>query len=88
MSFRWGHGRLSCMAVPLELLRRDEMKGFDRFEPQSFYDAMTAYGHPASIKKFDRSAQFDAPFFIWTADGFLDPHVISGVTKQSGPLSH
>ncbi|KAG0702051.1 hypothetical protein DFH29DRAFT_789671, partial [Suillus ampliporus] len=45
----------------LYLLRRDQQKGFDKLEPQGFYDAISAYGLPHSIVDFDSSAQSEVP---------------------------
>ncbi|KAK0458012.1 uncharacterized protein EV420DRAFT_1270768, partial [Desarmillaria tabescens] len=45
--------------TPLYIVRRDQKKGFDRLEPQGFYDAIRAYGLPSSIIDFDISAQSD-----------------------------
>lgn len=47
--------------VPLYVLRRDQQKGFDRLDPQGFYDAIISYGLPSSIIDLDRSAQTDVP---------------------------
>ncbi|KAK0229129.1 hypothetical protein EDD85DRAFT_776432, partial [Armillaria nabsnona] len=47
--------------TPLYTIRRDQKKGFDRLEPQGFYDAIMAYGLPSSIIDFDVSAQSDVP---------------------------
>ncbi|KAF9028044.1 hypothetical protein BDZ89DRAFT_1066395, partial [Hymenopellis radicata] len=69
------------------MLRRDQAKGFDRLEPEGFYDAIQAYGLPASIVDFDRSAQADVPYRVKTFYGFTSRFVVSGVTKQGGPLS-
>ncbi|TFY51956.1 hypothetical protein EVJ58_g10282 [Rhodofomes roseus] len=73
--------------TPLYVLRRDQQKGFDRLEPQGFYDAVAAYGLPNSLVDFDRSAQTDVPYQIKTAFGLTDPFLISGVAKQGGPSS-
>ncbi|KAJ3973316.1 hypothetical protein EV361DRAFT_785437, partial [Lentinula raphanica] len=47
--------------TPIYALRRDQAKGFDRLEPEGFYDAIQAYGLPQSLIDFDRSAQADVP---------------------------
>ena len=73
--------------VPLYALRRDQMKGFDRLEPEGFYDAVQAYGLPTAIIDFDLSAQTDVPYQVKTAYGLTDTFSVSGVTKQGGPLS-
>ncbi|KAG2095674.1 uncharacterized protein F5147DRAFT_747684 [Suillus discolor] len=39
--------------TPLFLLRRDQQKGFDKLEPQGFYDAITAYVTVSSIQHMD-----------------------------------
>ncbi|KAH7904152.1 hypothetical protein BJ138DRAFT_1186017 [Hygrophoropsis aurantiaca] len=72
---------------PLFALRRDQNKGFDRLEPEGFYDAINAYGLPSSIIAFDQSAQRDVPYQIKTAYGLTNTIIVSGVTKQGGPLS-
>ncbi|KAF8995602.1 hypothetical protein BDZ89DRAFT_1029558 [Hymenopellis radicata] len=69
------------------MLRRDQAKGFDRLEPEGFYDAIQAYGLPASIADFDRSAQADVPYRVKTFYGLTSRFIVSGVTKQGGPLS-
>ncbi|KAF9006308.1 hypothetical protein BDZ89DRAFT_1095452 [Hymenopellis radicata] len=68
-------------------LKRDQMKGFDYLAPQGFHDAVAAYGLPASIIELDRAAQDNVKCSIRTAHGMTEPIFISGVTKQSGPLS-
>jgi len=73
--------------TPFYALRRDQTKGFDRLEPEGFYDAVQAYGLPSSIIAFDRSAQSDIPYQVKTAYGLTDTFRVSGVTKQGGPLS-
>ncbi|GBE81774.1 hypothetical protein SCP_0401470 [Sparassis crispa] len=73
--------------TPLYILRHDQQKGFDHLEPQGFYDAVTVYGLPSSLVQFDISAQSDVPYRIKTAFGLTEPIVISGVTKQGGPVS-
>ena len=73
--------------VPLCALRRDQMKGFDRLEPEGFYDAVQAYGLLDTIINFDLSAQTDVPYQVKTAFGLTDTFSVSGVTKQGGPLS-
>ncbi|GBE78620.1 hypothetical protein SCP_0115090 [Sparassis crispa] len=74
-------------STPVYILRRDQTKGFDHLEPQGFYDAVHAYGLPPSLITFDQSAQTDVPYRVKTAYGLTAPIVISGVTKQGGPLS-
>ena len=56
-------------------------------EPKGFYDALLAYGLPASITDFDRSAQSDVPYRVKTAFGLTEPFLVSGVTKQGGLIS-
>ncbi|THH12593.1 hypothetical protein EW146_g7553 [Bondarzewia mesenterica] len=73
--------------MPLYILRRDQQKGFDKLEPDGFYNAIRAYGLPSSLIEFDRSAQLNVPYRIKTAYGFTDTITVSGVTKQGGPLS-
>ncbi|KAF9027241.1 hypothetical protein BDZ89DRAFT_883338, partial [Hymenopellis radicata] len=70
-----------------QLNARDQAKGFDRLEPEGFYDAIHAYGLPNSIADFDRSAQDNVPYRVKTFYGLTPEFVISGVTKQGGPLS-
>jgi hypothetical protein len=72
--------------VSLYALRRDQQKGFDCLSPQGFYDAVHAYGLPDQLILLDVSAQSDVPYTFKTAHGLTDP-LISGVTKQGGPLS-
>lgn len=74
-------------STPVYILRRDQKKGFDHLEPQGFYDAITAYGLPRSLIDFDQSAQSNVPYRVKTAYGFTDSFIISGVTKQGGPMS-
>ncbi|KAJ7164514.1 hypothetical protein C8R46DRAFT_1177069 [Mycena filopes] len=66
---------------------RDQMKGFDYLSPQGMYDAVEAYGLPASISVLDRAAQTETKCYIRTAYGTTDPITISGLTKQGGSLS-
>jgi len=73
--------------VPLYALRRDQQKGFDRLSPQGFYDAVTAYGLPEQLIQMDVSAQTNVPYSFKTAYGLTQPIMVSGVTKQGGPLS-
>jgi hypothetical protein len=68
-------------------LKRDQMKGFDYLSPDGFYDAVNAYGLPSAISDLDRAAQTDTKCFIRTAYGVTEPIVVTGVTKQGGPLS-
>ncbi|KJA27645.1 hypothetical protein HYPSUDRAFT_130807 [Hypholoma sublateritium FD-334 SS-4] len=72
---------------PVYALKRDQMKGFDYLAPQGFYDAISAYGLPDAIADLDRAAQTDTRCFIRTAYGITDPIIVTGVTKQGGPLS-
>nr|VWO99263.1 MRP-like transporter [Ganoderma boninense] len=72
---------------PLYLLRRDQRKGFDRLEPEGFYDAVRAYGLPPSLIDLDRSAQSDVPYKVKTVHGFTPSFTVSGVTQQGGPFS-
>ncbi|KZV74808.1 hypothetical protein PENSPDRAFT_542609, partial [Peniophora sp. CONT] len=62
-------------------------KGFDRLHPSGFYDALGAYGLPSSIADLDRSMQDNVPYRARTAYGLTDSFIVSGVTKQGGPLS-
>ena len=68
-------------------LQRDQMKGFDYLAPQGFYDALEAYGLPASIANLDRAAQSNTNVLVRTAFGTAGPIVINAVTKQGGPAS-
>ena len=79
----WAHRH----RVPLCALRRDQQKGFDRLSPLGFYDAVHAYGLPKELIDLDISAQSNVPYFFRTAFGLTDPLLVSGVTKQGGPLS-
>jgi len=83
--------QLECWAdrqqLPLYILRRDQKKGFDRLEPEGFYDAIAAFGLPAEIAAFDRAAQTNVPYKIKTAYGYSRQFMVSGVTKQGGSLS-
>nr|VWO97891.1 Cytochrome P450 3A13 [Ganoderma boninense] len=72
---------------PLYLLHRDQRKGFDRLEPEGFYDAVRAYGLPLSLIDLDRSAQDAVPYQVKTVHGLTEPFVVSGVTQQGGPFS-
>ena len=72
---------------PLYLLRRDQRKGFDRLEPQGFYDAVQAYGLPASLIDLDHSAQQEVPYQVKTIHGLTPTFVVSGVAQQGGPFS-
>jgi hypothetical protein len=56
---------------PLYALQWDQMKGFDYLAPQSFYDALEAYGLPASIQYFTlphrlRRTPLDSTYYQWT----------------------
>ena len=68
-------------------LKRDQMKGFDYLAPEGFYDAVLAYGLPASIVDLDKAAQTNTRVFIRTAHGLTEPIFVSGVAKQGGPIS-
>jgi hypothetical protein len=68
-------------------IQRDQMKGFDYLSPSGFYDAVRAYGLPDDIIKLDTAAQDQVRCFIQTAYGATDPIVVSGVSKQGGPVS-
>lgn len=72
---------------PAYALKRDQMKGFDYLSPDGFYDAVKAYGLPDVISQIDREAQTDTKCYIRTAYRITAPIVVSGVTKQGGPLS-
>ncbi|KAK0497443.1 hypothetical protein EDD18DRAFT_1352292 [Armillaria luteobubalina] len=50
--------------MPLYILHCDQRKGFDRLEPEGFYDAVTAYGLPSTFVDFDVSAQTDVPYCV------------------------
>ncbi|KAG1888731.1 hypothetical protein F4604DRAFT_1877236 [Suillus subluteus] len=65
----------------------NQQKGFDKLEPQGFYDAISAYGLPHSIVDFDSSAQSEIPYCVHTAYGLTEPLTITGVTKQGGLIS-
>ncbi|KAG6805910.1 hypothetical protein H0H92_013498, partial [Tricholoma furcatifolium] len=73
--------------TPLYVLQRDQKKGFDRLEPQGFYDAIKAYNLPDEIRCLDESAQSAVPYQVKMAYGLTDPFVVDGVTKQGGSLS-
>ena len=77
----------SCEHVPIYALRHDQQKGFDHLSPQGFYDAIHAYSLPNALIRLDISAQSDVPYSFKTAYGLTDPLLVSGVTKQGGPLS-
>lgn len=68
-------------------LKRDQMKGFDYLAPEGFYDAISAYGLPNAIIDIDKAAQMSTKVFIRTAHGLTEPIIVSGVTKQGGPIS-
>jgi hypothetical protein len=68
-------------------LQRDQMKGFDYLAPQGFYDAIEAYGLPATIANLDRAAQSNTKVFVRTAYGITGPIIVDAVTKQGGPAS-
>ncbi|KDR65054.1 hypothetical protein GALMADRAFT_82330 [Galerina marginata CBS 339.88] len=72
---------------PVYAIKRDQMKGFDRLSPDGFYDALKAYGLPASIVALDKAAQTQVRCFIHTAYGATLPITVSGVNKQGGPAS-
>ncbi|KAI0369227.1 hypothetical protein BV20DRAFT_1053297 [Pilatotrama ljubarskyi] len=72
---------------PLFVLRRDQQKGFDRLEPEGFYDAVQAYGLPRALADLDRSAQHCVPYQVKTAYGLTTSFTVSGVTQQGGPFS-
>ncbi|CDO70490.1 hypothetical protein BN946_scf184569.g33 [Trametes cinnabarina] len=72
---------------PLFVLRRDQRKGFDRLEPEGFYDAVRAYGLPSSLIDLDCSAQDSVPYRVKTIHGLTDSFVLSGITQQGGPFS-
>ncbi|KAK1215270.1 hypothetical protein PQX77_022130 [Marasmius sp. AFHP31] len=73
--------------TPLYALKRDQTKGFDCLEPEGFYDAIAAYGLPASLIEFDRSALANIPYRVKTAFGLTDSFIVSGVNKQGAPSS-
>lgn len=73
--------------TPVYILKRDQQKGFDFLSPTGFHDGVRAYGLPQSIIDLDTSAQTDVPCRVRTAYGDTDPFIITGVTKQGGPLS-
>ncbi|KAL7277685.1 hypothetical protein ACG7TL_008617 [Trametes sanguinea] len=73
--------------LTLFVLRRDQRKGFDRLEPEGFYDAVRAYGLPPTLIDLDRSAQDSVPYQVKTAHGLTQPFVLSGITQQGGPFS-
>ena len=68
-------------------IQRDQMKGFDYLSPDGFYDAIRAYGLPHDIIKLDTAAQDQVCCFIHTAYGATSPIIVSGVSKQGGPVS-
>ncbi|KAL0571565.1 hypothetical protein V5O48_010397 [Marasmius crinis-equi] len=69
------------------MFKRDQKKGFDRLEPEGFYDAVRAYGLPEALIAFDRSAQENVPYRIKTFFGLTNAVLFSSITKQGGPLS-
>ncbi|GJE97002.1 hypothetical protein PsYK624_132120 [Phanerochaete sordida] len=73
--------------MPIYILRRDQKKGFDRLEPEGFYDAVAAYGLPSALIDLDRSAQADVPYQVKTAYGLTRTFSVTGVTKQGGSFS-
>ncbi len=73
--------------IPLFALRRDQKKGFDRLEPEGFYDAVTAYGLPPQLIQLDRSAQDNVPYQVKTLHGLTDRFTLSAITQQGGPFS-
>ncbi|RDX44488.1 hypothetical protein OH76DRAFT_1359588, partial [Lentinus brumalis] len=64
-----------------------QRKGFDRLEPEGFYDAVRAYGLPLSLIDLDKSAQDNVPYQVKTVHGLTQPFTLSGVTQQGGPFS-
>ncbi|TFK86682.1 hypothetical protein K466DRAFT_473922, partial [Polyporus arcularius HHB13444] len=61
--------------------------GFDRLEPEGFYDAVRAYGLPESLIALDQSAQHNVPCQVKTVHGLTQTFTLSGVTQQGGPFS-
>ena len=49
--------------------------------------SLNAYGLPSAITDLDRAAQTNTKCFIRTAYGVTEPIIVTGVTKQGGPLS-
>ncbi|ESK81507.1 hypothetical protein Moror_15682 [Moniliophthora roreri MCA 2997] len=72
---------------PVYAIKRDQMKSFDYLSLEGMYDAVRAYSLPLSIIDLDCAAQTDTKCFICTAHGVTEPIIITGVTKQGGPLS-
>ncbi|KAI0372496.1 hypothetical protein BV20DRAFT_925147, partial [Pilatotrama ljubarskyi] len=64
-----------------------QRKGFDRLEPEGFYDAVHAYGLPQTLIDLDKSAQDRVSYQVKTAYGLTEPFIVSGVTQQGGPFS-
>ncbi|KAI0364746.1 hypothetical protein BV20DRAFT_930099, partial [Pilatotrama ljubarskyi] len=62
-------------------------QGFDRLEPEGFYDAVQAYGLPRALADLDRSVQHCVPYQVKTAYGLTTSFTVSGVTQQGGPFS-
>lgn len=83
--------QVECFAnrnhLPLYVFRRDQRKGFDRLEPEGFYDAIRAYGLPEALADLDRSSQENVPYQVKTIHGLIDSFFVTGVTKQGNPLS-
>ena len=73
--------------LSLFILQRNQKKGFDRLEPEGFYDGIEAYGLPRAIIDLDCSAQTNVPYRVKTAYGFTEPFLVNNVTKQGGSLS-
>jgi hypothetical protein len=69
------------------VIKLDQMKGFDYLSPDSFYDAINAYGLPSAIIELDHASQTQTRCFIRTAYGVTDPIIVSGINKQGGPAS-
>ncbi|KII84505.1 hypothetical protein PLICRDRAFT_117547 [Plicaturopsis crispa FD-325 SS-3] len=72
---------------PVYALQRDQMKGFDYLSPDGFYDAIRAYGLPASIIELDKAAQSNTVCTPRTAFGPAQSIIVDGLTKQGGAMS-
>jgi hypothetical protein len=68
--------------ISIDILKKDQQKGFDFLSLQCFYDAVKFYGVPAAIEDFDRASQHNVPCRILTAHGLTEPIIISGVNRQ------
>ncbi|SJL12775.1 uncharacterized protein ARMOST_16206 [Armillaria ostoyae] len=77
----------NCTHTLLYILHHDQCKGFDRLEPEGFYNAVQAYGLPSALIDFDISAQTDVSHCAKIFFRFTDTFVLNGVMKQGSSLS-